>query len=33
LKIEYDGYVPQETTVRTRMDIYLGEIILKSASR
>jgi Fe-S-cluster-containing dehydrogenase component len=33
LKIEYDGYVPQESTVRTWTDVYLGEITLSPASR
>jgi Fe-S-cluster-containing dehydrogenase component len=33
LRIESDGYAPQELTVRTWTDRYLGEIILKSTSR
>lgn len=33
LRIESDGYVPQELTVRMWTDRYLGEIILKPTSR
>ncbi|MBW1802065.1 MAG: carboxypeptidase regulatory-like domain-containing protein [Deltaproteobacteria bacterium] len=28
VKIEYDGYAPREFQVRTRTDVYLGEVVL-----
>jgi len=29
LKIQYPGYIPQEFSVQTKSDVYLGEILLK----
>jgi len=32
LKVEYPGYAPQSFKVQTKLDVYLGEILLKRSS-
>lgn len=33
VKIEHSGYTPQSFKVQTKLDVYLGEILLKRSSR
>jgi hypothetical protein len=32
-KVEYPGYAPQSCKIQTKLDVYLGEILLKRVTR